>query len=173
MAGGMRLSHDPLNQAELRRAFAEYPSGVVVLAAERAGRIRSIVASTFTVGVSLEPPLVSLAVMKSSESWPELRKAERLGASILSRDQGDLCRQLSSKDRASRFRGVEVHTENGCIYLNDATAWLECGLYGEYEAGDHILSLLEVRAAHVNEVEPLVWHASGFRSLASPVARSA
>ncbi|MCZ4136139.1 oxidoreductase, partial [Escherichia coli] len=48
----LNLELDPLT---LRKVFAQHPSGVAALCAELDGEKTGIVASSFTVGVSLEP----------------------------------------------------------------------------------------------------------------------
>jgi flavin reductase (DIM6/NTAB) family NADH-FMN oxidoreductase RutF len=66
-----------LNRDALRQAFAAFPSGVVAVAAEVAGRPVGLAASSFT-SVSLDPPLVSVSIACSSTTWPVLRKAARI-----------------------------------------------------------------------------------------------
>lgn len=56
------VSAAALDPLELRAAFAQFPQGIVVVGAEINGSPQGLVASTFTVGVSLEPPLVTFAV---------------------------------------------------------------------------------------------------------------
>lgn len=55
-----------LTDIALREAYSHFPQGVVLLAAEVDGVRHGLLASTFTVGVSLTPPLVSVAVQRSS-----------------------------------------------------------------------------------------------------------
>ena len=62
-------------QAVVRNAFAQFPSGVAVLAADIDGGKHALVASSFMVGVSLDPCLGAVAVQKSSETWPLIKEA--------------------------------------------------------------------------------------------------
>lgn len=92
----------------LREAFSHFPQGVVLIGAEVDGVPQGLVASTFTVGVSLDPPLVTFAVQHTSETWPLLRAAPRLGVSLMGRHQVDTTRRLASKDRDRRFDDVDI-----------------------------------------------------------------
>ena len=65
----------PADGDGLRRAFANFPSGVVAVCAEVDGVPHGLAVSTF-VPVSLDPPLVSFCVQNSSSTWPRLDKAE-------------------------------------------------------------------------------------------------
>ncbi|MGM0931190.1 MAG: flavin reductase family protein [Actinomycetota bacterium] len=153
----------------LRETFAHFPSGVAAMAAEMDGERHVLVASSFTVGVSLEPPLVMFAVQKSSTTWPALRRAKRIGVSILGEGQGALCRQLAGRDKAARFDGVgAATTESGAILLPSASLWFECSIYAEHPAGDHDAVFFEIHALHADkETSPLVFHGSRFRQLAA------
>ena len=153
--------------SDLRQAFSFFPSGVVALLADVDGETQGMVASAFTVGVSMDPPLVSCAVQRSSSTWPLLRGAERIGVTVLAEGQGGLARQISGKDRARRFDGVELRqTGSTARFIQGTPLWLECRLYAEHEAGDHTMALLEVTAIGVlPDLEPLVFHRSDFRSL--------
>lgn len=150
----------------VRKTFAEFPSGVAVLATESGGQKHALVASSFMVGVSLKPCLVAVAVQKTSSTWPQIRGSSALGVSIFGKGQGDLTRKLSSTDRASRFEQVAVDVDDsGEVFIEDAALWLSCSIYDESEAGDHWIVLLEVNKAGVSGNEPLIWHGARFREL--------
>lgn len=152
----------------LRKAFAHVPSSVAALAASIDGEDQVLVASSFTVGVSMVPPLVLFSVQHTSSTWPVLRRARTLGVSVLGQGQGPLAWQLAGKDRAMRWHGVSrQHMQSGGIVLNGASVVLECRLYQEVPAGDHDIVVLEVLTLKVDhDSEPLVFHGSRFRGLA-------
>ncbi|WAC54320.1 flavin reductase family protein [Gordonia sp. SL306] len=154
----------------LKRAYSCFPSGVVAVACRVAGadgapELVGMAASAFTT-VSLDPPLVSLCVQNSSTTWPRLRAAPAIGVSVFARDQSDLCRQLAGPSHA-RFSGITPSgTDDGAVFIPDAAACLSCSLHNEIPAGDHTLVLLRIEALQYDAgVEPLVFHASTFRSL--------
>jgi flavin reductase (DIM6/NTAB) family NADH-FMN oxidoreductase RutF len=152
---------------ESRKAFAQFPSGVVVLATELDGQRHALVASSFMVGVSLDPCLVAIAVQRSSETWPSIRRGDAIGVSVFSRGQGELIRRLASKDRQARFEEIAVHVgDSGAVFIEDASLWFECALHSESDAGDHRMVLLEVGRMGASENAPLVWHDGRFRDLA-------
>ncbi|NIZ91704.1 flavin reductase family protein [Kineococcus rubinsiae] len=154
----------------LRSTFALFPSGVAALSAVVDGAPVVLVASSFQVGISADPPLVLFAVQHTSTSWPKLRGAERIGVSVLGEAHEPAARQMASK-AADRFAGIETHTtETGAHFLLGAPVWLECSIHSEVPAGDHDVVLLRVHAmGHEAQTEPLVWHASSFRALTPKV----
>lgn len=154
---------------QLRQAFAEFPQGVVAIAAEvQPGHPEALVASTFTVGVSLEPPLVSFAVQHTSSTWPKIREgATSLGISVLGSEQNGLCRQIASKDRARRFDGVGFTTDDGAVRIEGSPLWLKARIHSQFPAGDHDIVVLEVLdlETQADQVPGLVFHRSQFKSI--------
>ncbi|MFB9858763.1 flavin reductase family protein [Paenarthrobacter aurescens] len=151
----------------VRKTFAQFPSGVAVLAVDINDEKHALVASSFMVGVSLEPCLVAVAVQKSSETWELMKGVPSLGVSIFGKGQAALTRKLASKDRAARFEQVAIEVdESGSVFIEDAALWLECSIQDVTEAGDHWMVLLEVDKLGVGENEPLIWHGAKFRELA-------
>lgn len=158
---------DDLSPLSLRSAFGQFPSGVAALAGYTDdGTPQGMVASSFTVGVSLEPPLVSVAIRNESTTWPDLRQAHRIGVSILGEGQGNIARQLAAPG-TDRFAGLDMNTNDAAIFIPESALWLETSIYGEFPAGDHTVVLLEVHhlADFTDVHEPLVFHKSQFRNI--------
>ncbi|MGW0037734.1 flavin reductase family protein [Gordonia sp. NPDC003376] len=154
--------------AGIRGVLAHCPSGVAAVAARVDGRDQVMVVSSFTVGVSLEPTLVMFAAQCSSATWPVLRRAERLGVSVLSADQAGVCRQLAGPDRARRWDGVDLGRHSGdAITLDGAVLRLGTRLRSAFAAGDHEVVMLEVEEMSADDdIEPLIFHRSGFHTIA-------
>jgi flavin reductase (DIM6/NTAB) family NADH-FMN oxidoreductase RutF len=151
----------------VRQAFAHYPSGVVALISETGEEVTGVVASSFTVGISADPPLVSVAMQRTSTSWPRLRDAAHIGVSVFSADQAALARQMAGSDRAARFSGVDlVEDDSEARFIQGAAGWFDCVLYDEVPAGDHTIALLKVVGVQADLREsPLVFHGSSFRRM--------
>jgi flavin reductase (DIM6/NTAB) family NADH-FMN oxidoreductase RutF len=154
-----------LEPTDLRRVFAAFPTGVTAVAALVDGVPAGITANSFT-SVSLDPPIVSVSVAHTSTTWPVLRKATRLGISVLGAHQERHGRALSER-RGDRFDSVRWWaTADGAVMLEGASAWLDCGIEREIRVGDHDLILLRVHALDADpEVPPLVFHGSRYRRL--------
>lgn len=158
-------TNQDLDPAWLRKAFGIFPTGVVAVAAEVGGRITGLAASSFTT-VSLDPPLVSFSVANSSRTWPELRRARRLGVTVLADHHSAAARQLAGP-AARRFEGLDVVSgADGAVTLADGLAQFDTTIYREVEAGDHTIVLLRLHAvAHADHSQPLVFHRSAFGRL--------
>jgi flavin reductase (DIM6/NTAB) family NADH-FMN oxidoreductase RutF len=157
-------------QAELRRVFGAFPTGVTAVAGLADGSPLGIAASSFT-SVSLDPPVVSVCTAHSSTTWPRLRHTPRVGISVLGAHQEDACRRLGG--RGDDLRGADKFatlrwraTEGGAVFVEGASAWLECSVYREVTVGDHDIVLLLVHELDSDPaVAPLVFHGSRFRRL--------
>ena len=168
-------TNQDLDSAALRRVFGAFPTGVVAVAGQVDGRLTGLAASSFT-SVSLEPALVSISLANSSKTWPDLRRASRLGITVLADHHAAVARQLAGPVE-HRFDGVEVAlSDRGAAVVADGLAYFDTSIYREVEAGDHTLVLLEVHAvAHADTTAPLIFHRSTFHSLAAtgPTAEAA
>jgi len=152
----------------LRKTFSFFPTGVAAIAAVIDGKPEGMVVSTFTVGVSMDPPMVLFSVQNTSSTWPVIHEAKRLGISILGEGMGPAARQLSSRNKEARFDNLDIETsEAGAIFVHGSAIWLECTVRSENLAGDHHVILLNIESLHADaDVNPLIYHGSGFRQLA-------
>jgi flavin reductase (DIM6/NTAB) family NADH-FMN oxidoreductase RutF len=92
--------------ADLKSAFACFPSGVAAVCARLDSGPVGMLVSSFT-SVSLQPVLASISVMESSRTWARLRRARRLGISFLAHDQHHVCTQFTSQP-LDRFAGLDI-----------------------------------------------------------------
>ncbi len=155
-------TNQDLDPVALRQAFGIFPSGVVAVAAEVDGVPVGLAASSFT-SVSLDPPLVSFSIATTSKTWPDLRRADHVGVTILADHHGEVCRRLAGPV-AERFDGVStIVGETGAVTLDDGLARFDCTIYREVEAGDHTIVLLALHAVEQADTSsPLVFHRSAF-----------
>ncbi|MFJ1902155.1 flavin reductase family protein [Streptomyces sp. NPDC088115] len=159
---------EPVTAADqLRRAFGCFPSGVAAVCARYDGEPVGLAASSFT-SVSMEPPLVSMCIQHTSTTWPKLREQPRLGLSVLAEGQDEICARLASK-AADRFAGTDwFASDDGSIFVDGATLWLDCTIREEVPCGDHDIVLMEIHGLSATpDTSPLVFHRSRFRRLAS------
>ncbi|MFC4070315.1 flavin reductase family protein [Actinoplanes subglobosus] len=164
---GTFITNQDLDPVRLRQAFGVFPSGVVAVAASVDGQPVGLAASSFT-SVSLDPPLVSVSIANTSRTWPDLRRAGRLGVTVLAAHHGELCRRLAGPV-GHRFDGAALSvTAGGAVTVDDGLARFDCSIYREVEAGDHTIVLLRLHAVdHSADQDggPLVFHRSGFGRL--------
>ncbi|GAA2050388.1 flavin reductase family protein [Catenulispora yoronensis] len=160
-------TNQDLSPAGLREVFGAFPSGVVSVVAFVDDRPIGLAASSFT-SVSLDPPLVSVSIANGSKTWPELRGADHLGITVLADHHRGFARQLAGPVGA-RFEGIPLaRTAEGAGFVEDGLAHFATSVHREVEAGDHTIVLLRVHArAAAAEGSPLVFHRSGFRTLAA------
>jgi flavin reductase (DIM6/NTAB) family NADH-FMN oxidoreductase RutF len=156
-----------LDAQTLRLTYGCFPSGVTAVCAMVDGAPVGMAASSFT-SVSIDPPLVSVCVAETSSTWPILRRAERLGISVLGEGHELAARQLSAKT-GDRFAGLGLEVDDaGSVFIEGSTAWLDCSIDGELPAGDHSIALLRIHGlTPFLDIAPLVFHGSTFRQLAA------
>jgi flavin reductase (DIM6/NTAB) family NADH-FMN oxidoreductase RutF len=151
--------------SELRSVLSAFPRGVAAVCAQREQELVGMAVSTFT-PVSLNPPLISLCIRRTSNTWSRLREAPNVGVSILGENHERVCRQLGSKD-GDRFVGVDtIAAPSGSIYVTESCAWFDCSIELEIDAADHLIVMLRVlRTGMSSAAGPLVFHRGRFHRL--------
>jgi flavin reductase len=147
--------------AVLRR----HPSGVAVVTVDAAGQRVGLTVATL-VSLSLEPPLVGLAVARQAALHELLREARSFAVSLLADDQGSVAEHFArGVPPIGMWEGVAVRDgEVGAPLLDGALGWLECRLVDDLAAGTHTFFVGEVvRAETGADRAPLVRLAGTFR----------
>ncbi|MDP4504474.1 flavin reductase family protein [Nonomuraea turcica] len=155
---------------QYRQALAVHASGVVVITAQHDGIPVGLTATSFS-SVSLEPPLVSFYVDRSSTTWPRLGAADHFAVNILASDQAELAARFARKS-IDRFAAPTLWRPGplGAPLLQDVSAHLICLPYERAEVGDHLLVVGLVAEVDVQRPgRPLLYHQGRFgRFLAHP-----
>jgi flavin reductase (DIM6/NTAB) family NADH-FMN oxidoreductase RutF len=142
---------------ELRAVMRTFPSGVAVVTVDLEGeRIGLTVGSL--VSLSLEPPLVGVAVSRQAALHELLRRAGAFGVSLLGEGQEELATRFSrGVPPIALWTGVAVREGRRAPLLDGALGWLECDTRAEHAAGDHTLFVGEVVSAEAGQPgRPLV-----------------
>lgn len=116
------------------------------------------------VSVSLDPPLVSFNISKSSSSLVTLGRSRRAALHLLGEEQDHLASRFAS-DRTRRFvQDGRWRWEDGLPSLRDVTVRLVTTLTDLVDAGDSYVAIARVErtaAAHPSQ-HTLVHHAGRF-----------
>jgi flavin reductase (DIM6/NTAB) family NADH-FMN oxidoreductase RutF len=139
---------------------------VAVTGVEPGGGPVGLTVSSF-VSVSLDPPLVSFCVARTSHTWPVLRSGGRVCVNILSEAQASDAARFAVRG-ADRFGGVRWRASPGGLpVLEGGLAWLECAVQVEYPAGDHTIVVCEVDClADTGDAGPLLRFRGAYGRLA-------
>ncbi|MFD0023656.1 flavin reductase family protein [Streptomyces sp. NPDC058382] len=141
-----RLSLDP---GEFRRVLGHFASGVTIVTAhapdDPAGPA-GFACQSFA-SLSLDPPLVTFMVARTSTTWPRIARAGAFCVNILGAEQGALCRSFAVSG-ADKFAGV-AHTPapaTGSPLLESVPAWVDCRIQAVHTGGDHLIVVGRVEA---------------------------
>ncbi|MEU2080467.1 flavin reductase family protein [Streptomyces albus] len=153
----------PVDAGHFRRVLGDFASGVTVVtapAAEGEPGPAGFACQSFA-SLSLDPPLVSFMVGRTSTSWPRIARAGVFCVNVLSAEQAGLCRAFAVSG-ADKFAGVPYRPApvTGSPLLDGVTAWIDCEVHAVHTGGDHLIVVGRVQA--LDSVEgapgPLVFH---------------
>jgi len=143
---------------EFRSALGTFATGVTVITTKgRNGEAVGLTANSFN-SVSLDPPMVLWSLAKKAYSLQDFVAAEHWAVHVLSAAQEDISNQFARAGQ-DKFAGVQPETsEHGIPLLNNCAARFECKASFQYEGGDHIIFVGEVKNFEKNDLPPLVFH---------------
>jgi len=157
-----------IGEAALRQMRGLFASGVTVVTTALEGRLRGVTVSAFT-AVSLDPPLILIALANETTTRDMITGSGILAVSILSDEQEFLSERFAARAPIvdESFEGVPHHfAVTGAPILEKSLAWYDCRVEATYEGGDHTLIVGRVQAIGMEESRlPLIYFASRYRHL--------
>jgi flavin reductase (NADH) len=150
----------PVDASTFRGALSRWASGVAVVTARDAGGgFVATTVSSFS-SLSLDPPLVSVALSTKSRTLRRIESTGLFAASILGADQQAVavqCASLEAPDPA-------LFDESG--HVLGAIGAVGCRVHDIRSYGDHLLVVGEVDMARHNEDDaPLLYWHRAYRAL--------
>ena len=151
--------------AEQRALFRRWPAGVSVVVAELDGRRHGLTVSSL-VSLSLDPPLVGIAISQQASLHELLRDAGAWAVSILSGEQEHLAKHFArSVPPLIVWDGVEVRADDSRL-LGGAAGWLKARTVEELATGDHTFFVGEVDSIEIgNAATSLTYVHHGYKGV--------
>lgn len=155
---------------QLRTLLGHYASGLTVVSTLVDNSPVGFTCQSFH-SVSMEPPLVSFNVMRSSTSWPIVRDSGKFSINILSKGQSEISSALA-RSGPEKWKAIAWEpTPAGNPLLEECLAWLDCELFAEHEAGDHMLvvaRVVDMQAPDaIPQLPPLIFFKGRYCSLSA------
>ncbi|GAA4025334.1 flavin reductase family protein [Streptomyces plumbiresistens] len=157
-------------EVDFRKVMGSVCTPVSVVTTLEEGRPHGTTVSAFA-SLSLEPPMVLVALDLESDLLRIIRRTRRFGLNVLSAGQSDLAMTFARKG-ADKFAGVSWGAEAGLPRLIGVAGWLACEVEQLVPGGDHVVAMAVVFAASHDECSPLTYHRRGFGTHAALVAEA-
>lgn len=164
---GARVVGDAIEARAFRDTLGHYASGVTIIGGFDGVEPIGFTCQSFY-SVSVDPPLVSFSVMKTSTTYPRIQKTGKFSVNVLSRAQHVISHQFAVKG-TDKWAGIDWRlTRNENPVVTGTLMWLDCELFAEHEAGDHYVVIgrvSEMSSAEWHSGEPLLYFKGQYRHL--------
>ena len=140
----------------------EVPAPVSVVTVTAQGQSAGLSVDSL-VSLSLDPPLVGVALGKHAALHELLREARSFAVSVLGSGQEHLAQHFArGVPPIGLWTGIETQEgELGAPLIEGALAWIECRLAFEHPTGDHTLFVGDVVSARRGPAREALLHVRG------------
>lgn len=146
--------------------MGRFATGITVITSRHGAETWGMTANAVT-SLSLDPPLVLVAVDKKSQTHAFLQQSRNFAVNILSDQQEPFSRRFAStgpKDLADLTCETAV---TGAPLLPDTLGYLDCKLHSVLPGGDHDIFIGEIVAGDHREGRPLLYFSGKYAQLAN------
>ena len=156
----------PFDSKKQRKIMGQFATGVTMVTTDGEAGQHGLTANAVA-SLSLDPPLVLVAVDKRAHSLEYLKNEQMLRCQYPS----DLTRKRSlagSPRRGPRIsRGLNItRAATSAPILTECLAFVDCRVVEILPGGDHEIFVGEIVAGEYHGGEPLLYFAGGYRRLA-------
>jgi flavin reductase (DIM6/NTAB) family NADH-FMN oxidoreductase RutF len=151
---------------ELRAVMARVPAGVAIVTVDLHDQRAGLTVASL-VSLSLEPPLVGVAIRRDAALNELLREAGEFAVSVLAAGQEALAQHFArGVPPIALWENIALREAGGPPQVDGAVCWLRCRTAAAYETGDHTFFVAEVEHVEAGAGDrPLVFHGQGYVSL--------
>ena len=158
----------PITPEELRTAMRNWTSGITVVSAEHEGNTHGMTVSSFT-SLSLDPPLISVSLYKTSRTHKLVSAAGKFGVTILGGGQEEVSNIFAGRipDTEDRFADCEVeYLASEIPFIKGGLSFFECKVHQTIPMGTNTLFVGEIIATKaVQDGHPLLYFDQRYRTL--------
>lgn len=156
----------PFDSALQRKIMGRFGTGVTVVTTSKDGQHGGLTANAVC-SLSLDPPLVLVAVDKKAGSHAELLSHGCYAVNILAQEHQEISQRFA-RSGPKDFSGIKWKTAvTGAPILEEALGWVDCRIVNVLPGGDHDIFIGEIVAGDVREGgEPLMYFSGKYRRLA-------
>jgi flavin reductase (DIM6/NTAB) family NADH-FMN oxidoreductase RutF len=146
---------------EYRNCMGRFATGVTVVTCKTEDGYHGFTVNSFT-SVSLNPPLVLVSVDRKTKAMEHL-KNNAFTINILNDQQEDVAMHFAGRPKETEpFTWVE---EGNTVRLEESLAYIECAPWKEYDGGDHVLFIGEVKNFDYTQKNALTYFSGKFSTL--------
>jgi len=148
-----------------RKIMGQFATGVTVVTTGGEAGLHGLTANAVA-SLSLNPPLVLVAVDKRAHSLDFLKKNRCFAVNILRLDQEEISRRFATPGPKD-FTGIDITTATTAApILSDCLAFVDCRVVDVLPGGDHEIFVGEIVAGEHHGGEPLLYFGGSYRRLA-------
>ncbi|PKO17890.1 MAG: flavin reductase [Chloroflexi bacterium HGW-Chloroflexi-10] len=149
-----------VNAEKLKEFMRFWTTGVAVVCSRMHDDIHGMTVNSFT-SVSIDPPLISVTLAKSTRTLQLVQQSGIFSISILAEDQVEISDRFAGRipEEDDRFAGLEYKLwEYALPVIQGALAWMSCRVVHTYETDQSILILGQVEGVSTLGGQPLLYH---------------
>lgn len=151
----------PFDTSIQRHILGRFATGITVITTKVGDELCGLTANAFA-SLSLNPPLVLVAIDHRAHSYEKLKASRTYAVNILRSTQQEVSARFA-KPGPKDFAGLALTTaETGAPILTDSLAWLDCRVSAILPGGDHDIFVGEIVAGEFHEGEPLLYFAGKY-----------
>lgn len=134
-----------------------HPQPVALITSIDEDRKPNVCTVAWIMPVSIEPPLITVALQKRHKTTDNIIKTKEFVVNIPGNEQIDIVKFCGSKsgwdtDKIKEFKiSIEKGKRLNTSRIKGSVAYIECELYSYFEAGDHYLFNGKIILAEVEE----------------------
>lgn len=161
MNGDATTTASSLARERFREVMARVANPVSIVTTLHEGRPYGTTVSAFTT-LSMDPPMVLVALDRGSLTLASIREAKRFGLNILSAGQAQTAAAFATKCGSKKFQTASWNLREGLPRIPGGLGWVTSTLADLVDAGDHVIALGHVQSAATTDGRPLVYHRRTF-----------
>ena len=150
---------------EQRRIMGFFATGVTVVTTHSNGDFHGMTANAVT-SLSLDPPLVLVAVGKENQSHAHISQGKCFAVNILGDSHEDISQQFAVPGPKDFTKVPHSTGSTGAPILTEAIGFVDCVLHQILPGGDHDIFVGKIVAGGTGEGSPLLYFGGRYRQLA-------